>query len=164
MDYSDLFAKIGAVEPPEDYVKKESLDTPNLANVIDTWMRQDYPALYELNSPHVWVTGSRVWKHAYQMIPLDNADLDIILTSAYILHAIIPAMGLTMIRSTKPGVVEHVEGKKYHDERGRLIDIWAPGDLTEALQAYPRTSHEHARMAFCPATGELRMFKNKEAK
>lgn len=170
--------------------RKVSLTLENAADRIHAWLEKEWPEVAAIKHPGIWLTGSKIWRQVYGMEPETDSDLDIfvmanqtiegpltrdILSKAHdgrlgsrpcALHRLLSTELRRMAVPAKAGakMKTSLGGERIHTERGS-VDLWtcrlpSPRDQ---LMNYPEESHGQARVAYCPANGELIILRNPRA-
>ncbi len=146
------FSKIQVQANP----RKVSRTTPNLANRVEAAFKtaRDFP---ELVHPHVWLTGSRVWRLVLGEEVPEGADLDVFVTDLQTYADLVTTM-YTRINAQGGSVADrpaenrsHARGvgMKFTTADGHSIDVWHEAtDPFYQLELYPADGYAHCRAAY----------------
>lgn len=129
--------------------KKVAKTWPNVANGVDSWLREKWPELVGVRG--LWFTGSSVWSHLYAMYPPAKSDLDIFclpLSAARyneVSDGVLGALGLNILDSKRT----YLGARRWQSKRGQ-IDFWMSDFPTvhQQLLAYSSDSHAQCRAAY----------------
>ena len=161
--------------------KKVSLTLENAADRIHAWLQVEWPEIMTWRDPNIWLTGSKIWRQVYGLMPDSDSDLDIFVMACgpmdrpggcirpgdpCNLHLSLSEWFRRMEIPVKAGtkMKTSLGGERIHTDRG-AVDLWtcrlpSPRDQ---LMNYPEESHGQARVAYCPANGELIILRNPRA-
>lgn len=153
--------------------RKVSRDKPNIANTR-AWLElgEQFP---ELVDPHVWITGSRVWRIMLGEPVPDGADLDVFATTTEAYDRVCNALrrrGAIITdrpaenRSHARGVGMHFDPPPLADgSAGIRLDVWyETGDVFTQLAIFPTDGYAHCRAAYNIARRSLVVLANENAK